>query len=100
MDDGTELVKGRKYAHLACGASSVLTMKTRRFAEGDRAKLFETLKRYVSSGDFDAILVSGADKMLQGAGSDAVCWMLDHARDDDSFLLVLSGINENLIKIK
>ena len=49
---------------------------------------------------FDVILVTNADKMLADAGSDALTWILDHAENDDSMTLVLSGIDENLIKIK
>ena len=64
MDDGLEFVKDRKYAHLVCGASPVFTAKTKRFREGEGAKLFETLKRFVSSSAFDVILVTNADKML------------------------------------
>lgn len=100
MDDGLEFVKDRKYAHLVCGASPVFTTKTKRFREGEGAKLFETLKRFVSSSAFDVILVTNADKMLADAGSDALTWILDHAENDDSMTLVLSGIDENLIKIK
>lgn len=89
--DGRALVEGRRTAHLAIGQASFFLPATKRFREGEGRKLYETLKRFVSSGDFEAILVSNSPLFLASCPrTEAVQWIRDHLEDSASCLLVLA----------
>lgn len=91
-DDGRALVEGRKAAYLCLGAPPFIDPAMKRFRDGEERKLYETLKRFISSGSFGAIVVYGFDKVLSSAIKDEVCqWLADHCAGD-GLLLVLSPV--------
>ena len=89
--DGREYAEGRHFAHLACGQCGFFYPNTRRLAGG--RQLYEALKRYVSSGDFEAVLVTGFTSVLSGPDRDeAIGWIADHLAGNPFITLILGGV--------
>lgn len=96
--NGGEYLEKSSVAHLACGTPPVFSPRTKRFREGEGRKLFETLKRFVSSGDFSVILVSGFDNVLSSCDRAEVCqWIDDHLRNNDGITLVLASLDPSQV---
>ncbi len=94
--NGDEYLAGKKFAHLAIGSTTFFQANTKRFREGEGKKLYETLKRFVSSGDFEGILVSNFDLVLASLErADALQWIGDHALEGEDFVLVLNNVDES-----
>lgn len=90
-EERIEMIEGRKAAHLAMGSPAFFTAGTKRFSDG--RKLYETLKRFVSSGDFEVILVSNFPLVLAGCDrKEVMSWIADHLSHNDACTLILSGV--------
>lgn len=93
-EESMEMTEGRKAAHLAMGSPAFFTAKTKRFSDG--RKLYETLKRFVSSGDFEVILISNFPLVLADCGrKEVMSWISDHLAHNDECTLILSGVDES-----
>lgn len=94
MSDGQEFMKDHRSAHLTIGSCTLFFPSTKRFRQGEGKKLFETVKRFVSSGDFEVILVSNASNALDfEEREDILIWLADHLKNNTECNLVLSGID-------
>lgn len=92
--DWSALVQGLKTGYLACGQAPVPMAGVKRFRETDGRRLFESLKRYVSSGDFQAIVVIGFDIVLASCDrSEVLGWIDDHLAQEPGTRLVLCGVD-------
>ena len=96
-DDGRALAGERKCAQLAIGNPPFFSPATKRFGEGEGRKLYETLKRFVSSGDYAAIIVSNAPLFLASCPrTEAMDWISDHLGDNPDCLLILADCDEEV----
>lgn len=92
--DWREHVEGRKTAWLSCGPAGFADAAVKRFAPGDGRRLFETLKRFVSSGDFQAIVVLGFDLVLASCNrQEVLSWIGEHLEDEPGLVLVLCDVD-------
>lgn len=63
------------------------------FYQGEEKKGLETLKRYISTGMFPSIVVSGLSKALEKADKNEhiKLWIAEHIEENNSPLIILIG---------